>query len=226
MEVSNINAFMLHAVGDTHHPSWIERDPFLRSMRIAHTLLCIDLAERLGVRTLSTEPGGPLKGMSAEEGLQLFTEGLLMIRDRAAEKRVRVLIEPEPGLLIESSAQFISLFKNLDPDVFGLNFDIGHFFCAGEDCSSLIPQLKDYIYHFHLEDIAESREHIHLMPGDGVIDLAGILKTIDESGYKGFVTVELYTYEDSPIETARKSLEYLNGLLRANKAVSLKPAHA
>lgn len=224
MEISNINAFMLRAVGDVHHPSWIEEDPFLRSVRVAHTLLCIDLAEKLGVRTISTEPGGPVENMSAEEGLYLFTEGLLAVRDRAAKRGVRVLIEPEPGLLVENSAQFLALFENLDPECFGLNFDIGHFFCAGEECASLITQLKDYIHHYHLEDIAASREHVHLMPGEGAIDIAGVLRAIEATGYKGFITVELYTYGDRPVEAAQKSLEYLNRLMTENTAESTRPA--
>ncbi|MGC8660132.1 MAG: sugar phosphate isomerase/epimerase family protein, partial [Desulfomonilaceae bacterium] len=58
--ISNINAFMHHADGDTYHPSWIEKDPALRGKRIDYTLRCIDLAEKLGARNLSTEPGGPL----------------------------------------------------------------------------------------------------------------------------------------------------------------------
>ena len=209
LEVSNINTFMLHAEGDTWHPSWIEKDPSLRARRIAHTLRCIDLAERLGAPTISTEPGGPLDGMEPEEGTQLFLEGLLAVQDRAREKGVRVLIEPEPDLFIENSTQFRSFFKKLDSTVFGLNFDIGHFFCVGEDPAYLIRDMRDIIYHFHLEDIARSREHRHLMPGKGAIDLHGVLKTIDEIGYTGFVTVELYPYEDRPVEAARTAFTFL-----------------
>lgn len=209
MKVSNINAFMLHAVGDTWHPSWIEEDPHLRQIRVDHTLRCIDLAEKLEASFITTEPGGPLDGIDPEYGKQLFLEGLIAVQDRAREKGIRVLIEPEPGLLIENSTQFLDFFKGLDPAVFGLNFDIGHFFCAGEDPSALIRDLKDKICHFHLEDIPGSRVHYHLMLGEGAIDLKEVLKTIDEIGYTGFVTVELYTYEDRPVEAAKKALKYL-----------------
>jgi len=134
LEVSNINAFMLHAEGDTWHPSWIEQD-----------------AE------LSTEPGGPLGGLTRARGLALFREGLLQVRDHARDKGVRVLIEPEPDLLIENSSQFREFFESLDPDAFGLNFDIGHFFCVGEDPVQLVRDLREATYHYHLEDIAGDR---------------------------------------------------------------------
>ncbi len=207
--VSNINAFMMWAVGDTWHPSWIEKDPAQRAIRINHTRQCIDLAAALGCGTISTEPGGPLDGMSPAEGFALFREGLLAVEDRAREKGVRVLIEPEPDLLIENSRQFLEFFQGLDPAVFGLNFDIGHFFCVGEEPALLVHELRQYTGHYHLEDIAATRKHHHLLPGKGAIDLGAVLEAVKSNGYTGFVTVELYPYEDEPEKTARQAFNYL-----------------
>ncbi len=210
IEISNINAFMHHADGDTYHPSWIEQDEKERRRRIEYTLACLDLAARLGAGTLSTEPGGPLEeGMSPEEGLRLFREGLAAVETRARQHGIRVLIEPEPGLLIENSEQFTDFYRGLNPDVFGINFDIGHFYCVGEDPAALVNSLKDATHHYHLEDIAASREHHHLMLGEGAIEIPRILQAIDGIGYEGFVTVELYTYAENAPEAARRALEYL-----------------
>ncbi len=209
LSVANINAFMHHADGDTYHPSWIEKDPDLRAKRVDYTLRCIDLAARLGAPNISTEPGGPLDGMTREYGLALFKEGLQAVEDRAQERGVRVLIEPEPGLLIENSRQFLELFQGLDPAAFGINFDVGHFFCVNEDPSTLIRELRGLIHHFHLEDIAATREHHHLMLGDGAIPLYEVLETIDDIGYDGFVTVELYTYEHAAEAAALEAFRYL-----------------
>ena len=209
LEISNINAFMHHADGDTYHPSWIEKNRDLRAKRVDYTLRCIELADRLGARNISTEPGGPLEEMNREEGLRLFREGLCAVEDKAREKEVRVLIEPEPGLLIENSLEFLDFFDGLDPEVFGLNFDIGHFFCVNEDPAELVEIMKDYAHHFHLEDIAPSREHHHLMLGHGAIDLTKVLNTIRDSGFDGFVTVELYTYDHAAEEAAIEAFEYL-----------------
>jgi sugar phosphate isomerase/epimerase len=216
LEVSNLNAFMHHADGDTYHPTWIEPQLELRRKRIDYTLACIDLAAELGAGTLSTEPGGPLEGMSEARGLELFLEGLRAVEKRARARKVRVLIEPEPGLLIENSRQFLALSRHLDPRVFGLNFDIGHFFCVGEDPCALVPDLMPFISHFHLEDIAANRVHHHLMLGEGAIDIASVLRTIRGTGFAGFVTVELYTYEDQPDSAARRAIEYLSAWERAN----------
>jgi len=50
------------------------------------------------------------------------------------------------------------------------------------------------------------------MPGLGAIDLGGVLKAIAASGYDGFVTVELYPYEDRPIQAAAEAYDYLSRL--------------
>lgn len=217
MAVSNINAFMLHAIGDTWRPSWIEVDPRQRQQRIGHTLNCLDLAAALKAPSISTEPGGPLEGMDRAQGERLFREGLLAVEERARQLGVKVLIEPEPDLLLETSRQFLDFLPGLDPQVFGLNFDIGHFYCVGEDPGGLVSTLAPYTGHFHLEDIAESRKHHHLLPGDGAIDLAAVLKAIDGSGYDGFVTVELYPYEDRPIKAAEQAFAYLSRLIPSGK---------
>ena len=209
IEISNINAFMHNADGDTYHPSWIEKDPAERARRIEYTLRCIDLAEKLGAPHISTEPGGPLDGISREEGVSHFFDGLRVVEGRAREKGIRILIEPEPGLLIENSSEFLEIYRMLDPEVFGLNFDIGHFFCVGEDLSALVLKLKDCSFHFHLEDIASSRRHHHLMLGEGAIDIQGVLETIESTGFSGFVTVELYTYAENAEEAAGRAFEYL-----------------
>jgi sugar phosphate isomerase/epimerase len=211
LQVSNINAFMHHADGDTYHPSWIERDRALRTKRVDYTLRCLELAEKLSVSNISTEPGGPLEGdMSREEGCRLFREGLAAVEECAKECGVRILIEPEPGLLIENSLQFLEFFRDLDPGIFGLNFDVGHFFCVNEDPAALVTSLKDITYHFHLEDIAPTRKHYHLMLGEGDINIPKVLNTIEEVGYTGFVTTELYTYEDAAAEAALSAFNYLS----------------
>lgn len=212
IEVSNINSFMLHAEGGAGHPSWIEKDEYLRHKRIDYTIRCIEMADALGCRTVSTEPGGLLKGQTFEEGLRLFKQGLLEVEGRALQKGVRVLIEPKPGLLIGNGSQFLELAKGLNPEAFGLNFDVGHFFSAGEDCEEQINRLKDLIHHFHIDDIASSREHYHLMPGCGVIDLSSVIKCVHNTGYSGYLTVDLHTYDDNPIDAAHKAFQYLSAI--------------
>jgi len=207
---SNCNAFPMAAVGDTWHPSWIEPDADLRRQRISHTKDALRIAGQLGVSNISTEPGGPLPdGMSRAEALRIFVDGIEKVLPAAEKAGVCLLVEPEPGLLIERTDEYIEFAALIEHPKLALNFDIGHFYCVGEDTAEAFRKLKGYARHVHFEDIAASRKHRHVLPGDGAIDLPGVIRTMSAEGYDGWITVELYPYEDSPYETACAALKYI-----------------
>ena len=134
LQVTNLNSFTLFAVGDTYLPSWIEPEAERRAIRVRHTLECLDVAQALGARNISIPPGGPLeKGMTRQEAFRLFYEGLEQVLPTAEERSIKVLVEPEPDLLMEKTSEFTPFIKEVRSPAIGLNFDIGHFFCAGED---------------------------------------------------------------------------------------------
>src|SRR3982750_1853730 len=85
LTVSNVNAFTHFAKGDTYHPTWIEDDESLRTVRIDHTRGAIELAAEFGARTVSLQPGGPLIGttMSREDAYERFADGLRRVLDVA-----------------------------------------------------------------------------------------------------------------------------------------------
>ncbi len=213
--ISNLNAFTLYSISDVYHPSWIEDDKVSRELRITHTINCIRLAKKIGAKNLSTEPGGPLMGKKTNTKYleKLFMEGLNRVVPIAEEENIKILIEPEPNLLLENSNQFLNFIKNFSTDNVGLNFDIGHFYCVREDPTEIIYKLSEYIEHFHLADIASNRIHNHLIPGEGSINFRSVFKAIEGIGYKGFVTVELYPYQLCPKEAGKKAYEYLYRML-------------
>ena len=64
--------------------------------------------------------------------------------------------------------------------------------------------MAKYIRHFHLEDIAATRVHHHLVPGEGVIDFGACFRAIQAIKYDGWVTIELYPYIADPDLAFRK----------------------
>lgn len=206
LAISNVNAFMMHAVDDPRqkywHPSWIEPDPHYRRIRIEHTKRCLTLAKEIGAPNVTTEPGGPLEGRPWGECLKLFIEELKPVVAHAEKVQVPLLVEPEPGLLIETADQYLEFASKLSSPYLGLNFDIGHSYCVSDDPAATIRRFGSLIKHVHLEDIAATRVHHHLIPGEGVIDFAATLTALKEIGYADWVTIELYTCHDQPDQAA------------------------
>ena len=173
LAISNVNAFMMHAVDDPRqkywHPSWIEPDRHYRRIRVEHTKRCLTLAKEIGAPNVTTEPGGPLEGRPWGECLKLFIEELKPVVEHAEKVQVPLLVEPEPDLLIETADQYLEFASKIQSPYLGLNFDIGHSFCVKDDPAATIRKLKHLIRHVHLEDIAATRVHHHMIPGEGVI---------------------------------------------------------
>lgn len=218
LAISNINSFMMHAVNDPRqrywYPSWIEPDKHYRQIRIDHTMRCLTMAKELGAPCITTEPGGPVEaGASWNAGLKLFVEMLKPVIEHAEKEGVLLLIEPEPGLLIETADQFLEFMGHIKSPMVGCNFDIGHSYCVGDDPASTIPRLAKYIKHFHLEDIASTRVHHHLIPGDGAIDFKAAIEAIKAIGYKEWITIELYPYVEDPDQAAKLARERIAPLL-------------
>ena len=211
--VSNVNAFTHFADGDTYHPTWIEDDAARREVRVVHTLNSITLAAEFKAKTLSLQPGGPTIGTTITRPLagQRFAEGLSRVLPSAREKNVILAIEPEPGLFIETAAEYLA-FKNeffRDEPMVKMNCDVGHLFCVGDDPAATIHQMSEQIAHVHLEDIGANRVHQHLTPGKGVIDFAAIFAALKDIRYPGWVTVELYPYETTAAGVAKLAWDHL-----------------
>jgi sugar phosphate isomerase/epimerase len=221
LAISNVNAFMMNAINDRRqrywHPSWIEPDPHYRAIRVDHTKRALSLARELGAKCITTEPGGPVEpGNSWTAALKLFVEELKPVAEQAEREGVLLLVEPEPGLLIETSDQFEEFMAHVDSPAVALNFDVGHMYCVGEDPAASLRRLARYVRHVHVEDIAATRVHQHLVPGTGAIDFRAVFAALSDIGYTGWVTVELYPYLDDPDRAARAAFEYIQVVV--NKA--------
>ncbi len=188
LKPTNLNSFTLFAVGDTYLPSWIEPQAHRRDIRVQHTLDCLNVARQLGCANISVPPGGPLKGVSRSEAIALFHQGLDRVIPEAERLGVRILIEPEPDLLLERTAEFKPFISDIASPAVGLNFDIGHFFCAGENPAEAFEELLAWIGHVHLEDIAPNRTHNHLIAGHGAIDLGQVFDTMRRLDYTGDIS--------------------------------------
>jgi sugar phosphate isomerase/epimerase len=209
MKLTNLNSFTLFAVGDTYLPSWIEPEKDRREIRIQHTLDSLKVAKQIGCPNISIPPGGPLDTMARSQALQLFHQGLERVVPLAEQLGIMILVEPEPDLMIETTAQFKDFIKDVQSDAVGLNFDIGHFFCVGEDPTAAFEELFQWVGHVHIEDIDPSREHNHLIAGRGGIEFKEIFQSMAQLGYPYDISLELYTYQDMPEAAGKESLDYL-----------------
>jgi sugar phosphate isomerase/epimerase len=217
MAISNVNGFMMNAVADPRqsywHPSWIEPCRHYRAIRREHTKRALRLARELDAPSIQTEAGGPTAdGQSWAAAADVFYEEIMPCVALAEQLETLLLIEPEPGLMIETFEQYLEFAARVDSPWLGLNFDIGHAFCMGQEPEAWIALMAPHTKHYHIDDIAATRKHTHLVPGRGAIDFSAVLREIAKTGYDGWITVELYPYIDDPDAAGREAKAFLDGL--------------
>ena len=133
---------------------------------------------------------------------------------RAEALGVQLLIEPEPDLLMERTSEIKPFVAEIQAPSVGINFDIGHFYCAGEDPAAAFEELFPWVGHVHIEDIAPTREHNHLIAGLGAIDFPSVFAAMQRLAYRHDMSLELYPYTDRPDEAGEQSLAHLLPMLK------------
>ena len=216
--VSNINANTATGYYDDappssfFDPSVVTADDADREWRIEYTKRAIDLAALIGAPAVCLATGRPLPGTPPERAHEHLRDSLDSILDYAEEYDVDVGIEYEPELLVECTEEVLALIDDIGRDSLGINLDVGHAAVYGEDPAEAIRRSAGHVTGVHLEDIVGGirGKHYHRIPGEGDLDFRAIFDALDDIGYDGFATLELYTYPDRPDEAAREAYEALS----------------
>ena len=207
----NLNSSWMTVVDEPDNPSWIEEDWKRREKRIRHTLDCLRLAAAVGIPHVSTIGGGPIPPtMNWNDGFRLFVANLHRVLPLATKLGVKLLVQPQPDMLIQTTEHALALLKELEFNEFlKINFDVAHFFCISDDPREAWTKLKNHVAHVHLDDAPADRAYRHLQLGEGVVDIPGFLTCLNESGYEGYVSITVDTYDHMVDEVVMKSADYL-----------------
>ncbi len=97
----------------------------------------------------------------------------------------------------------------------GLCYDNGHGARAGDDIVAAVRKAGSRIYGVHLKDVNAEKHDVAL--GEGVLDLKGFFKALQEVGFEGALMVEYELDPQDPIAGIRRSLETVHKLTREQK---------
>ncbi|MEV7480778.1 sugar phosphate isomerase/epimerase family protein [Streptomyces halstedii] len=139
-----------------------------------------------------------------------LTEALGPVLDAATRAGIPLAIEPEPGHLLATLADFHHLRTLLgDPDALGLTLDIGHCQCLEPaPPTTCVEEAAPWLRHVQIEDMRRG-VHEHLPFGDGEIDFPPVLDALAATGYDGLTVVELPRHSHAGPDLARSSLGFL-----------------
>lgn len=177
----------------------------------------IELAGQLGIANLVFgSPDSRLlpKTMTDSEAYQIATQRFKMLGDFAKINKTTISIEATPNIderiFLNDTLEALNFVKRLDHQAIKLNLDLGvvYFLSEYRYIEKLIRDNISLIGHVHV-----SEPSLAPAPAD-VTMTATILRTLKQSGYKKWISLEMKEHSNNSIETlgmsAKKLVEALN----------------
>jgi len=152
-------------------------------------------------------------GVERDQAVDWMVEALGECCEAAAPLGVRLVVEPlnrYETALVNTAAEGLELIGRVNADNLGLLLDTFHMNIEEPSIEESMRLAGDRMFHFHVAD--SNRWY----PGAGHVDFPGILRVLDELGYRGYVSGEFLPMPDA-LTAAREAIGYLRGVLRRNE---------
>ncbi len=193
-----------------HRPTLISPEAWERTHRYDYLQWCVAFAPNVNADCVSFWSGSPDDDAAPSELMNRLVEGCKRLADYAAERKVRLAFEPEPGMFIDTMDKFAELHARVNHPAFGLTVDVGHLVCNRElPVSKFLADWKHVLWNVHIEDM-RAGVHDHLMFGEGEVDFADVFAGLRAANYTGGVYVELSRHSYDAVNTARKAKAFLD----------------
>ncbi|HWW00741.1 MAG TPA: sugar phosphate isomerase/epimerase family protein [Candidatus Acidoferrum sp.] len=147
-----------------------------------------------------------MPGVSREQAEQWTLETLRRAVPRAEERQVTICLEPLAPTetnFINTAAEAIEFVKRLPSPRFKIILDVKAMSGESKPIPQIIRESAPHFAHFHANDPNLKG------PGFGKVDFRPIAAALKETGYDGYVSVEVFSFEEGAETIASRSLEYL-----------------
>jgi inosose dehydratase len=219
-----VGGFLPVLLHDADHDPLPEVDAFIDGC-LASGAGVVVLAAYTGVDGYDARP------VLDDAGWAVMLDNLDRITDRAEERGVIACLHPHVGTMVETGEE---TERVLAGSRVGLCVDTGHLVVGGTDPVALTARHPDRVVHVHLKDVDRSiaaqvidgalsfgeavRGGMFRPLGDGDVDIAAMVQTLEGAGYQGWYVLEQDVMLDAvpdepadegPVDDVRKSLDYL-----------------
>jgi sugar phosphate isomerase/epimerase len=147
-------------------------------------------------------PPGHTQAQTLEFAADTFGRAMPAIGELGIKLCLEPLAPPEADF-INTCAEAVELIERIDHPLFVLHLDVKAMSAEPTPTPELIRRYASRAGHFHAND-ANRRG-----PGFGQTDFIPIFDALKQSGYQGWVSVEVFDYSPDPETIARESLQYM-----------------
>jgi sugar phosphate isomerase/epimerase len=172
--------------------------------------LCRDLGGAILVLG-SPQQRNLLPGVTRAEGMKYSADVIERALPALEETGTVLAVEPlstADGNFLLTAAEGVELVRRIGSPHCRLHLDCKAMSSENTPIPELIRHHRDDLVHFHANDPNLKG------PGFGELDFKPILAALEEIGYVGWVSVEVFDYTPGPERLARESIDYLRRCAR------------
>lgn len=190
-----------------HEPTLLSPEKDGRAKRIEFLKRAVDVAAICRAEAVSFWAGVPQKTVSREQAFCFLREGLQEILDYANVRETVLAFEPEPGMLIETVAEYKVLQREFP--TLKLALDTGHCIVTN-DCEpqNAVSEMRDFLGTVAVEDMKRG-VHEHLYFGEGDMPIREILAALQKINFEKLVCVELSRDSHRAHKIVPQAIEFL-----------------
>ena len=199
-----------------HEPSLMSPDLAGRKRRIDLVRRGIDVARKLGVPLVTFGSGfirdEHVTNPSVNPGELLVDSIYQCLKSVRDDEDITLLIEPEPGMYIETLAQGIDLVNEVNSPRFQLHLDLCHNYCSEQNYLAALSQAAPYAKFLHVSDAQEGYNLKLVKMSENLsldLDFANYLIYFPE--YAEYLLVDrdhpIYFYDEKPGREQEKCIE-------------------
>jgi inosose dehydratase len=167
-----------------------------------------EAAATLGAEHLVVGGGARRAGGTGEGDYALLGAGLNAVVEIATKHGLLASYHPHLTTCVESRAEVGRVFAETE-----IYFcpDTAHLALGGSDNAELIRSYADRIKYVHLKDYTS--DPVGFVPlGEGVLDIAAVMRALEDIRYDGWVIVEADGFAGEPLDAAKTSRRFLANL--------------
>ena len=179
----------------------------------SYLVSCVEFCADLEAPILVVVPGVVVYGTTWDDAWDMSLESMSRGIKKAEQMGVIIGIEFVNTLwsnLVTTSHQARIMMQACNSPQVKLVLDSAHAFYGRENIVDVVRSFGDDLVHVHFEDCMSGSPETRAVPGKGDVDLVTFARTLDEIGYQGALTVELWGPQAE--KYARESLEYISSL--------------
>jgi protein FrlC len=170
-----------------------------------------DLCADWGGPTLLYVPGWIVFGTTRREAWQWSCDAVHEIGEHCAQYNITVVIEPtsEVSNLVDTADHAVEMMEEVGLENVKVMFDTIHVLYRQEVMTDYAYRMGKNLKHIHISELRR------MPPGQGHGDFPSLMQVLKESGYPGYVTMEigLVGRDVQPDLFARQAYEYLKPMM-------------